>query len=326
MSVPAVSKAMSGFRSMTSSMGILLVDGDDEFRRTAARRLKQSGHHVFDAPTAEAALELADRERIEVALVDLLSPGMDGIELLEKLKAATPGCEVVFLTDEATIETAVLAIKRGAFDYLIKPRPVGEVENILNKAYEHYWLSKENRQLREALERTVQSGEIIGEAAVMRQVALMIEKAAPSRSPVLIQGESGTGKELVARALHRHSRRADKPIVTINCAALQETLLESELFGHEKGAFTGATAAKLGLFEVADGGTLFIDELGELAAGLQAKLLRFLEDGSLRRVGATREQTVDVRVIAATNRDLREEVRAGRFRDDLYYRLNVVTI
>jgi DNA-binding NtrC family response regulator len=217
-------------------------------------------------------------------------------------------------------------MKLGAYDFLTKPFPLADLEQVIAKAYEHRALKKENRQLKTLLKRSEPASEMIGDSPAMREVFRMIQRAGPSEKAILIQGESGTGKELVARALHRHSPRADKPLVVINCAALPEALLESELFGHEKGAFTGAVAAKPGLFEVADGGTLFIDEIGELPGALQAKLLRVLEDGSLRRIGSLKEHHVDVRLLAATNRNLADEVRGGRFREDLYYRINVLSL
>jgi DNA-binding NtrC family response regulator len=217
-------------------------------------------------------------------------------------------------------------MKKGAYDYLTKPFPLAELEVLIEKAYERRKLSKENMQLKAVLGRSESTGEIVGRSPAMGEVFRLIGRAGPTDKAILIQGESGTGKELVARALQRHSLRADKPLVVINCAALSETLLESELFGHEKGAFTGAVAAKPGLFEVADGGTLFIDEIGELAGNLQAKLLRVLEDGSMRRVGSVKERHVDVRLLAATNRDMDEEVRSGRFREDLFYRINVMSL
>ncbi len=307
-------------------MDLLLIDDDDDLRSSIARRLKRQGYSVHDAARPTEGLAMAGKQRFDVALIDLSMPEMDGIELLGHLKEIEPSCQVVMLTGQATVETAVEAMKRGAFDYVTKPCPFDELHLILTKAWEYQQLGRENTQLRAALERVSPASEIVGETAGIRQVLRLIEKTAPTESPVLILGESGTGKELVARAVHRHSRRARKPMVTINCAALQESLLESELFGHEKGAFTGASSAKLGLFEVAHGGTLFIDEVGELAAALQAKLLRVLEDGTLRRVGATRETNVDVRIIAATNRDLQQDVDDGRFRADLFYRINVLAI
>jgi DNA-binding NtrC family response regulator len=214
----------------------------------------------------------------------------------------------------------------GAFNYLLKPFGMSELEAQIKKAAERRELRKENEQLRTILSRRQKPKKIIGDSPAMKEIFRLIERAGPSNRAILIQGESGTGKELVAEALHQASARADRPLVAVNCAALPETLLESELFGHEKGAFTGAIAAKQGLFEAADGGTLFIDEIGEMPGSLQAKLLRVLENGTLRRVGSIQERKVDVRLLAATNRDLREEIKAGRFREDLYYRINVMSL
>jgi DNA-binding NtrC family response regulator len=256
----------------------------------------------------------------------MMMPGMSGLELLEKFKQSHPECEVILLTGQASIESAVEAMKRGAFDYLQKPFALKDLEAVAAKAYERRQLRKENSQLKALVQRTQPANEMIGNSAAMQEVFRLIGRAGPSDKAILIQGESGTGKELVARALHAHSRRADKPMVVINCAALPEALLESELFGHEKGAFTGAVAAKPGLFEVADDGTLFIDEIGELPGSLQAKLLRVLEDGSLRRVGSLQERRVNVRLLAATNRNLAVEVEENRFREDLYYRINVMSL
>jgi DNA-binding NtrC family response regulator len=256
----------------------------------------------------------------------MVMPGLSGLELLKRIRSATPECEVVLLTGQGTIETAVEAMKAGAYDFLTKPFPLAELEVIIEKACERSQLGKENIQLKAALERAQPSSEIVGASPVMQEVFRIIERAGPSDKAILIEGESGTGKELVARALHRSSPRAARPLVTINCAALPETLLESELFGHEKGAFTGAVSSKPGLFEVADGGTMFIDEIGEMPGSLQAKLLRVLEDGSMRRVGSIRERRVDVRILAATNRDMQAQVSAGRFREDLFYRINVMSL
>jgi DNA-binding NtrC family response regulator len=230
------------------------------------------------------------------------------------------------LTGQGTVETAVQAMKLGAFDFLTKPFPLADLELLIEKAYERRHLRKENEQLKAALDRAQQSPEIVGQSPAMQEVMRLIERAGPTEKAILIQGESGTGKELVARALQRASQRADKPMVVINCAALPETLLESELFGHEKGAFTGATERKRGKFEAADGGTLMLDEIGEMSAEIQAKFLRVLEGHSFERVGGQEPIRVDVRVVAATNRDLQSMVRDGQFRQDLYYRLNVVEI
>jgi DNA-binding NtrC family response regulator len=253
-------------------------------------------------------------------------PGISGLELLQRLKADDVDTEVIVLTGQATVENAVQAMKLGAYDYLTKPFPLSELEQRCRMAYDRGALLKENTQLRAVLHRSWSAVTMVGRSRAMQDVQRLIERVGPTDKAVLIQGESGTGKELVARALHQASTRADQPLVTINCAALPEQLVESELFGHEKGSFTGATCSKNGLFEVADGGTLFIDEIGELPPGLQPKLLRVLEDGTFRRVGSHQQRRVDVRLLAATNRELAEEVEAGRFREDLYYRINVMSL
>lgn len=308
------------------NVDLLLVDDDSEFRELAARRFIRSGYQVQQAADGEEGLAMAERRQFDVAVLDMRMPGMSGIELLEKLRAANPEGEIIMLTGEGTIETAVQAMKLGAFDYITKPFPLADLEELVQKAYGRRILSKENRQLKAVIQRSEPSSEMVGESAAMREVFRLIERAGPTDKAILIQGESGTGKELVARALHRASQRNDHPLVVINCAALPETLLESELFGHEKGSFTGAVAAKPGLFEMADGGTLFIDEIGEMPGSLQAKLLRVLEDGSMRRVGSLKERRVNVRLLAATNRNLSQETKTGRFREDLYYRINVLSL
>lgn len=305
---------------------LLIADDDDDFRTTVARRFRRRGYQVEEVADAEQALAACGRRQFDVAIVDLVMPGMSGIDLLERLRKSHPDCEVLLLTGQGTIATAVEAMKLGAYDYLTKPFPLDSLEALITKAYERRQLRKENAQLRDVIKRTSPNANMVGKSRAMLEVFRMIERAGPTDKSILIQGESGTGKELVARGLHLSSSRAEKPLVVINCAALPETLLESELFGHEKGAFTGAIAAKQGLFELADGGTLLIDEIGELAGNLQAKLLRVLEDGSLRRVGSLKERRVDVRLLAATNRNLEEEVKAGRFREDLYYRINVMSL
>jgi DNA-binding NtrC family response regulator len=305
---------------------LLLVDDDADFRTLAARRFQRDGYEVKEAADGEQALGLAEHRHFDVAILDLRMPGMSGLDLLEKLRVANPECQCIMLTGEGTVETAVRAMKLGAYDYLTKPFSLAELEVQVQKAFERRQLDKENRQLKAVLARAQPSGEMIGRSAAMQEVFRLIDRAGRTDKAILIYGESGTGKELVARALHRASPRADRPMVVINCAALPETLLESELFGHEKGSFTGAVATKPGLFEVADGGTLFIDEIGEMPAALQAKLLRVLEDGSMRRIGSLKERRVDVRLLAATNRNLTDEIRAGRFREDLYYRINVMSL
>jgi DNA-binding NtrC family response regulator len=310
----------------SKDISILTVDDDDEFRNVVARRFQRRGYDVEQTGSPSEALGKAEQKHYDVAILDIAMPEMDGVQLLERLRQIDPDTQVIMLTGQGTIETAIRAMKLGAYDYLTKPCELAELEVQVERAYEKGQLARENQNLKTALRRSGPPTQIVGNSPVIRQVLRMVEKVAASESSVLIQGESGTGKELIARALHQGSARADKPLVVINCAALQETLLESELFGHEKGAFTSAVATKQGLFEIADGGTLFIDEIGEMAGGLQAKLLRVLEDGRFRRVGSTKEIKTDVRIIAATNKDLAKEVAENRFRDDLYFRLNVITI
>ncbi|MBI1901788.1 MAG: sigma-54-dependent Fis family transcriptional regulator [Planctomycetia bacterium] len=305
---------------------LLIVDDDAEFRTVAARHFVRDGYQVQEAGNGQEALEMTQRRQFDVTILDLRMPGMSGLEVLEKLRAVHPECEVIILTGEGTVETAVQAMKLGAYDYLTKPFSLAELKVIVQKAYERRLLDKENRQLKAALRRAQPQTQMIGESPGMLEVFRLIERAGPTDKAILIQGESGTGKELVARALHQSSLRAEKPLVVINCAALPETLLESELFGHERGAFTGAVSAKPGLFEMADGGTLLIDEIGEMPGPLQAKLLRVLEDGSMRRIGSLKERRVNVRLLAATNRNLQEETTAGRFREDLFYRINVMSL
>jgi DNA-binding NtrC family response regulator len=313
---------------MTSlaSIDLLVVDDDQEFRQMLASRFLRHGFQVQAAANGEEALGLATRRNFDVAIFDMMMPGMSGLDLLKRFKEVHGDCEVILLTGQGSIETAVEAMKQGAYDYLQKPFPLKDLETVVGKAFDRRRLRKENTQLKSLLERTQPTGEMIGKSPAMQEIFRLIERAGPSDKAILIQGESGTGKELVARALHRHSKRAEQPMVVINCAALPEALLESELFGHERGSFTGAVAAKQGLFEVADGGTLFIDEIGELPGSLQAKLLRVLEDGSLRRIGSVQERRVSVRLLAATNRNLAQEVAASRFREDLYYRINVMSL
>lgn len=312
--------------STSHSVSLLIVEDDPDFRETCARWMTRKGHSVASAANGSEALELCDRRTFDVAIVDMNMPGLTGLEVLERMKTAQIETEVIILTGQGTIESAVNAMKLGACDYLTKPFPMDELEQRCLMAWDRSRLQRENRQLRAIIERSQPPVKIIGESPRMREVFRLIERVAPTDKPVLVQGESGTGKELVARALQQRSHRSTRPFVTINCAALPEQLVESELFGHRKGAFTGASEDRAGLFEVADGGTLFIDEIGELPGSLQPKLLRALEDGSIRRVGSHRERRVDVRLIAATNRNLSEEVAAGRFREDLYYRINVMSL
>jgi DNA-binding NtrC family response regulator len=312
--------------SEIEQISILVVDDDDDLREVIARRFQRRGHDVENTGSPTDALQRVGATHFDVAILDIAMPEMDGVALLERMRQVDPDTQVIMLTGDGTLETAIRAVKLGAFNYLTKPCKLAELEVQVQRAHEQAKVTRENQALKTMLRRSEPPCAIIGKTPVIQDMLHLVEKVAPTNSPVLIQGESGTGKELVARALHRGSARADKPMIVINCAALQETLLESELVGHEKGAFTSAISAKPGLFELASGGTLFIDEIGEMAPALQAKLLRALEDGRIRRVGSIREIRTDVRFLAATNKNLAEEVAAGRFRRDLFYRLNVITI
>ena len=323
----ASSKLRSPASEPTSAIAkLLLVDDDPNFRDLTARNFRRRGYTVEEADCGEAALATLEKHDFDVVILDVSMPGMSGIEVLEKINESTSDTEVIMLTGETTIRTAVDAMKLGAIDYLTKPVEMDELIVVVEKALEAGRLKKENRHLKAIIQRSSPSFDMVGESEAMHEVFRLIERAGPTNTPILIQGESGTGKELVAQALYQASSVADQPMVIINCAALSEHLLESELFGHEKGSFTGAVAAKEGLFEIADGGTVFIDEIGEMPASLQAKMLRVLEDGSLRRVGSVKERRVNVRIISATNRDMQMEVAEGRFREDLFYRIDVMTL
>ncbi len=307
-------------------MDILLVEDDDDFRLTVRQWMTRRGHRVADVGRGDAALEQMSQRRFDVAIIDLRLPDMTGLDLLQRWHDAGIETEIIMLTGSATVETAVEAMKCGANDYLTKPFGLSALEERCRKAAEHGRVKKEAEQWKAIARREQVTREMVGDSPALRAALQLIERIGPTDKPVLVLGETGVGKELAARAIQRCSLRADRPFVVVNCAALPDQLVESELFGHEKGAFTGATEAKAGLFEVADGGTLFIDEIGELPGAVQPKLLRVLEDGSLRRVGSSQERRVDVRIVAATNRDLSVEVREHRFREDLWYRINVLPI
>ena len=309
-----------------SPMKLLLVDDEDDFRRSSLKYMERKGHNVQGAASGAEAMAILERETFDVAVFDIDMPSMSGLELMQRVQEAKMDLEVVFLTGHGSIETAVAAMKFGAFDYLTKPCSLSDLEHHCSLARDRNQLRKENTQLKAIVSRATPKQKLVGESQAIKDVLRVVEKVAHTMKPVLIEGESGTGKEVVARLIQEQSEVADKPFVTINCAALPEHLVESELFGHLKGAFTGATTEKPGLFEIADGGTLFIDEIGELPLALQPKLLRVLEDGTLRRVGCHRERKVKVRIITATNRDLSQEVKDGKFREDLFYRINVLSL
>jgi len=311
---------------VSAEIELLLVEDDHDFRDTCARWMQRKGHFVEQAANGQEALALCERRQFQVAIVDMNMPGISGIELLERMKSANIESEVIILTGQGTIENAVESMKLGACDYLTKPFPLAELEHRCQLAYQRAIIRKENRQLKAVIALNRPKVELIGRSQRMQAIRAMVEKVAPTEKAVLIEGESGTGKEVVARQIQQLSKRADKPFVTINCAALPEQLVESELFGHQRGAFTGAMNDKTGLFEVADGGTLFVDEIGDLPRALQPKLLRVLEDGTLRRVGSNKERRVNVRILSATNKNLSAEVAAGRFREDLFYRINVLSL
>ena len=307
---------------------ILVVDDEVELMRALCDSL-QGQYQTKGVSSPAEALDILEHGDFDLMLSDLMMPEMDGIQLLRKALEFDPNLVGIIMTGQGTISTAVEAMKVGAFDYVLKPFKLQAILPVLARGMEVRRLRIENVRLRQYVERLTYKSprlHIIGNSPGMKKVLQLIEKVAPTDATVLIRGPSGAGKELVAQALHHNSLRKDQPMVTINCAALQETLLESELFGHEKGAFTGAANTKRGLFELAEGGTLFIDEIAEMSPGMQAKLLRVLENGHYRRVGGTQEYHADVRVIAATNKLLEDEQKAGRFREDLFYRLNVIAI
>jgi two-component system response regulator PilR (NtrC family) len=309
-----------------SQASVLVVEDNDLERQITTETLREEGFAVEEAAVGKRAMELLGLSRFDVVLTDLMMPGMSGEELLAKVRATYPSCQVVVLTAHGTIESAVQAMKNGAFYYLTKPTDREALVMTVAKAAELSNLQQENQLLKRRLEGKFELEGIIGQDQAMQEVIRMVRKVAPSNSTVLIQGESGTGKELVARAIHRYSPRTSRPFIAINCSAIPDTLIENELFGHEKGAFTGATERKIGLFEAANGSTLFLDEIADLPLGLQAKILRVLQEKEVRRVGGNESFRIDARLVTATNKNLGEEVAEERFREDLYYRVNVVTI
>src|ERR671912_1636173 len=306
---------------------ILVVDDQELMRDSLAANLVREGHEVVATHDGTVAVsKLEGSARFDLLITDLKMPKMTGIELLAEAKRVRPDMPVVLMTAFASVQTAVEAMKLGAYDYIQKPFDGDEIKHLVDRTLEHSRLIKENQALRSMAEQQNAPRPLVGSGEVMAEIKKMIDQVAKSNATVLIRGESGTGKEVVARAIHAASERRDRPMLAVNCAALSENLLESELFGHEKGAFTGADKMRRGRFELADGGTLLLDEISEIAPSLQAKLLRVLQESTFERVGSSISQQVDVRVVATTNRNLERAVADGKFREDLFYRLNVVPI
>ena len=305
---------------------ILVADDDAVARELLAEALKKEGYDVEAFSDGAEAIERGKQTRVDVVLTDIRMGAADGFTVLREFKRFSPDTSIVLLTSFGSLEGAIEAIKQGAYDYLAKPFKKEEIKLVVQRSLDHCRLVRENARFREELKGKDEWSPLVGSSPAMLEVYKLVARVSESKSTVLLQGESGTGKELIARAIHSNGPRRDKPFVPVNCGALPDTLLESEMFGYEKGAFTGAVGTKAGLFEAANGGTLFLDEIGELGPALQVKLLRVMQDHEVRRVGGTGSLKVDVRIIAATNRDLEQFVKEGKFRDDLYYRLNVVRI
>jgi DNA-binding NtrC family response regulator len=311
---------------MKQTASILLVDDDDAFRRVLSGELDRLGFAVTSVATGGDALRTLAEAPREIVLLDLRLPDMSGLDVLKAARDTSPGSEVIMLTGHGSIDTAIESIRQGAFDYVAKPCPLDELEVRIERALERRALHRRASLLERGLTPPDLGSAFVGESVEFRQLVQLIDRVAVADSTVLITGETGTGKEMVAKLLHARSPRRHRPFVVVECAALQESLLQSELFGHERGAFTGADRAKPGLFEVAHGGTIFLDEIGEVSQGTQVKLLRVLDTSTFRRVGGTQEIRVDVRIVAATNRDLASMVRQGVFREDLYYRLSTINL
>ena len=315
---------------MTRKISVLVVDDDPLLRKLVTEQLSRSGFETAAAASGEEAIEALQATDYDVALLDIRMTGMSGLDALREIRRLDDPPEVIMLTADTSLGTGIEAMRLGAYDYLTKPATLDEMEAVIRKADEKRRLVRQNAGLRAAANRSTPSEEnanaLIHASEAMRGLVQIAEAAARLDSTVILTGESGTGKDVLARFIHSRSARGDAPLITINCGALPESLFESEFFGHEKGAFTGATAMKRGLIEAADGSTLFLDEIGDLPAPMQVKLLHFLEQGRFRRVGSTRDRASDVRIIAATNRRLAEDVRHGRFRTDLFYRLNVISL
>ena len=309
-----------------SGARIFVIDDDPTARELLVEALQKEGHAVESFSDGSGAITRGKEVPVDLVLTDIRMEGTDGLTVLKEFKRFSPDTSIVLLTAFGSLEGAIEAIKQGAYDYLAKPFKREEIRLVVQRSLEHCRLVRENAKLREDQRSREPWSQLVGSSPAMLEVYKLVARVSEGRSTVLIEGESGTGKELIARAIHSNSPRRDKPFIPVNCGALPDNLLESEMFGYEKGAFTGATGAKAALFEAANGGTLFLDEIGDLGAALQVKLLRVMQEQEVRRVGSTSSIKVDVRVIAATNRDLAQLVKDGKFRDDLYYRLNVVRI
>lgn len=305
---------------------VLVIDDDEIVREVLVEHLENEGHEVIACANGYRGLEIFKNEKFDLVILDLIMPGINGLEVLKEIKRFSPPTVAILITAFGSIENAVDAMRAGAFDYITKPFNLADVSFAVKRGIGVSKLEKENINLKRQLKNRYGFENIIGDSNAMQSIYSLVDKVAPTDSTVLILGESGTGKELIANIVHYNSERTSKPIVTVNCSAIPHELLETELFGHERGAFTGAVATKLGKFEIADGGTLFLDEIGDMTPGLQVKLLRVLQERAFERVGGTKTIKVDVRIIAATNKNLEDEVSTGRFREDLYYRLNVIPV
>ncbi len=311
---------------MTEVPTVLLVDDEVAHLKTLERLFSKEGLHVLTAEGGQAAIELVREHRVQLVITDLMMPDLDGMDLLKVVRTLRPEAEVILMTAFGTVERAVQGMRDGAYDFITKPIKRATILKSAHQALERQALMAENRELKAQIAQLRGERGIVGQSAALRESLRLVDQVAPTDVTVLLTGESGTGKELFARMIYEHSDRGDKPFVTVNCAALPESILESELFGYEKGAFTGANQRRIGRFEAADGGTLFLDEIGELSPQVQVKLLRVLQESEFERLGSNETVHVDVRIVAATNRDLDEEMRVGRFREDLFWRLNVVNI
>ncbi len=308
------------------SVTLLIVEDEDTLRESLGRLFKKAGYDVETAGSAEEGLQMSSTKFFDVVVSDILLPGIDGIELLTRLKESEPSQIFIVMTAYASLDTAVRALRAGAYDYIMKPVMHEEIKQVVSNSLRQRSLQRENVLLKREIGHDYDFSSMIGESPRLRAIIDEIKKVADSRSNMLVLGETGTGKELLARVMHGNSARKDMPFVPINCSAIPEALLESELFGHVKGAFTGAVASKAGLFEEADGGTVFLDEIGDMPKSFQVKLLRVIEDLEIRPVGSTKSRKVDIRIICATNMDLKEAVKEGKFREDLFYRVNVITV